>query len=189
MLNNLFGSKTRVKILNLMMINDDNQYYLRQIARELDLQVNAVSRELNNLYNLGIVSVAEMLNKKNKKYYQANRNYLLFKEIRALFIKAQILSTQQFASNLQKVAKPKFIVLTGFFTNDHSVATDILIVGKIKKIIIEKEIKGLEKELGKEVRYTILNEKEFNYRRDVVDIFLYNILKSKKIILIDNFDK
>ena len=55
MLEQLFGSKTRVKLLQLFLNNPKKDYYLRQLAREIKGQLNSVRREVNNLEKIGII--------------------------------------------------------------------------------------------------------------------------------------
>jgi predicted ArsR family transcriptional regulator len=55
MLSHLLGSKARVKILKLFLLNLEEKFYIRQIARDLDLQVNSVRRELDNLEKFGLL--------------------------------------------------------------------------------------------------------------------------------------
>jgi len=193
MLNQLFGSEARVKILNLFLLHPEEKYYLRQISDDLKLQTNSLRRELLNLEKIGLV-VSEKRKikpggKKEMKYFGINTRFLLFQEIKALFVKSQILSSQKFLNGLQKVSELKFLALTGIFTSYEEATTDILLVGKVKKSDFLKLIKALEKDLDKEVNYTIMDEEEFEYRREVADIFLYNILGGKMIVLIDDLKK
>lgn len=199
MLEKLFGSKTRVKILKLFLIHPLDKYYIRQLSRDLKLQLNSVRRELENLENFGIlISDSKDANKgeavegkkesaagQEKKYYRANSNFVLFDEIKALIVKAQILYEKDFARKLQAIGKIKLLVLTGVFVNNQSSLIDILLVGKINKIKLVKLIKELEIELGKEINFTVFNPQEFKYRRDITDIFLYGILEGRKLIVID----
>src|SRR5680860_655105 len=111
MLNKLFGSDARVKILNIFLTKPDGQYYLRQLARDLELQVNSVRRELINLEQIGlIIPVISEVKSKEKKYYAVNHDFLLFNELKSLFLKAQLLSTKDFAQNVQKICTPKLLI-------------------------------------------------------------------------------
>jgi len=115
MLNKVVGSEARVKILNAFLIEPDKQHYLRQLARDLDLQVNSVRRELNNLEELGLIEVADKeATGKEKKYYAVNSNFLLFNELRALFLKAQLSGISKFIADVQKICTPNFLFLVGF---------------------------------------------------------------------------
>jgi len=195
MLEKLFGSKARVKILKLFLLNPTEKFYIRQLARDLKLQLNSVRRELENLENFGILTSdikAEIIEDgknvsagQEKKYFRANSAFVLFDEIKALMVKAQILYEKDFVRKLRTMGKVKLLILTGLFVNNLNVMIDILLVGKINKVKLVKLIKELEIELGKEINYTVFEPKEFKYRRDITDIFLYGILDGRKMVVID----
>jgi hypothetical protein len=199
MLEKLFGSKARVKILKLFLIHPAEKYYIRQLSRDLKLQLNSVRRELENLENFGILTSdvkdnpqaeagagePEPATGQEKKYYRANPNFVLFDEIKALIVKAQILYEKDFVKKLEAIGKVKLLVLTGIFVNNPNTMIDILLVGKINKVKLVRLIKELETELGREINFTLFNPQEFKYRRDITDIFLYGILESRKLIVID----
>jgi len=186
MLGSIFGSASRVKILNLLMLSTDKKIQATSLAKDLDLPVNSVRHELDNLAHFGLI-----VEEKNsgKKYFSVNTSFILYPEIKALFAKAQILSSQEFINGLQKICQPRFLALTGLFTNYPEAQTDILIVGVVRRPAFLKLIKDLEKDLGREINFTILSEREFQYREEIMDIFLYNILEGKTLFLIDNISK
>lgn len=210
MLGKLIGSNSRVKILKLFVLHPEEKYYIRQIARNLNLQLNSVRRELENLEKFGLLTShheirneeGEEINqiskndtgkkkdkpaelKQDKKFFKVDGNFVLFEEIRALIMKAQILYENDFSIKIQKAGHPKLLILTGLFVNNSNSVIDLLIVGKFDKNKLLKVIKELEEELGREVNYTVMEAKEFKYRRDITDIFLYSILEGKKYIVID----
>ncbi len=182
MLAKLFGSLCRVKILKTFLLNSDKKYYTRQLSRDLNLQVNAVRRELNNLSKLGLIS-PEKDTIKGKKFYSCEKKSILFHELKALFSKAQLLYCQDFIENLQKMYTPKFLMLCGFFVGDTKAQTDLFIVGNFKKNQILKLITQLEKDINREINYTIMNQSEFIYRRQIVDRFLNDLLRNKNTII------
>ncbi len=198
MIGKLFGSNARVKILKLFLLHPNQKYYIRQLARALKLQVNSVRRELENLEEFGLltsdIGVGEEDNKlssgatsgQEKKYFQANKDFVLFEEIKALIIKAQILYENDFIDKLKKIGQPKLFILSGFFVNDLDAQSDILIVGRFSGLKLQKIIRELEKELGREINYTSMDLKEFRYRKDITDVFLYGILEGRKIVAVDN---
>jgi len=199
MLSKLFGSNSRVKILKAFLFHPDERYYIRQLSRDLNLQVNSVRRELENLEDFGLLlsesgSGAEnqesLIPEKNsdrqeKKYFRVNKDFHLFEDIKGLIIKSQLLHKDDISKDLLKAGSIKLLVLTGVFVNDFKSRTDMLIVGKINKDRLLKIIRDLEKELGREVNFTLLSATEFKYRRDIADIFLYDLLEKEKIIVID----
>ncbi len=198
MLSKLFGSRARVKILKLFLLHPEEKFYIRQLSRDLGLQINSVRRELENLEKFGLlISVAsennKEQNKKNnqeigtpeKKYYQVNTDFVLYEEIKALIVKAQVLYEKDFVEKLKKIGKIKLLILTGIFTNYPESPVDILVVGRLNKAKFLRIIKELENDMGRELNYTLLDYREYKYRRDITDVFLYNILEGKKIVVID----
>ncbi len=210
MLEKLFGSKARVKILKNFLLNPDKKFYIRQLARDLKLQVNSVRRELSNLEEFGLLSSDDNNNinsnvlsntlehKKNnkerevketglkeKKYYWVNKSFILFSEIRSLIVKSQILAGESFIKNLKLVCDPKFILLGGIFVNNENSPTDVLIVANVENDKLIKIINDLEQELSREVNFTVMDEAEFKYRQEVADVFLHSVLNTRRIILLD----
>ena len=226
MLAKLFGSNSRVKILKLFLMRTNDKFYIRQIARDLGLQLNSVRRELENLEKFGllisgqeavdknessiktkeeiITKIAKdfkeslkvkkklkknaIINKTEKKYYSVNKDFILFDEIKALIVKSQILYEKDFVEKLYQAGKPKLLILSGFFVNDDQAVVDLFIVGRINKSKLLKLIKSLENQMGREINFTLMDVKEFNYRRNITDIFLYDILERKKIIVVDELE-
>lgn len=203
MLEKLFGSRSRVKILNIFLLNPTEKFYIRELSRRLKLQLNSVRRELVNLEKFGILISSLSTGKEQedkteskkkryisrtrqeKKYYQVYPDFVLFEEIKALIIKAQILYEKDFINKLEKIGQPRLLILTGIFVNNSDVPVDLLLVGRFNKTKLAKLIGELENELGKEINYTLMGAGEFKYRKDITDIFLYNILEGSKIVAID----
>lgn len=196
MLSKLFGSVARVKILKLFLLNSDASYYIRQVSRHLGLQPNAVRRELENLESMELLtshqgedsdegSDDDKPGKNDRKYFQANKSFVLFNEIKDLIIKGQILCEKDFTDKLRKLGTIKLLILSGLFVNDKQAPVDMLIVGNFNKEKVAKLVKGLEEELVNEVNYSLLSEEEFAYRRQVTDVFLYSVLEGKKVVVID----
>ncbi len=193
MLEQIFGSKARVKILKTFLSKPEQNYYTRQLSRDLKLQVNSVRRELENLKKIDLIKEVkeegQVREKKNdKKYYRANKDFILFLELKNLFSKANLISCQEFLKNLEESHKIKLLILSGIFTGDTNALTDILIIGKINKKHFIKELELLENDLNKEVNYTIMDEDEYQYRLDIHDIFLYKLRKNKNLEIINQIE-
>ncbi|MFA5155230.1 MAG: winged helix-turn-helix domain-containing protein [Patescibacteria group bacterium] len=182
MLEAIFSSATRVKILNLLLLGTARKFQLTELARDLDLPANSVRHELDNLVRFGLLNEETAL---KKRYFNVNPGFILYPEIKALFAKAQILSSQKFILGLRQICQPKFLALTGLFTNYPEAQTDLLVVGNVRRPAFLKLMKELEHDLGREINFTIMTEREFRYREEIMDIFLYNILTGKTLVLID----
>jgi len=187
----LFGSKTRVKLLRLFLIpGRPIHYFVREICRLTSEHLNSVRREIDNLEKLGLIIKEEddAGAKQQKVFYKVDKSFILYNELKALFMKSQLLLEKTLVTKLKDIANIQLLILTGAFTGNTEATTDLLIVGRIKTVKLSSLIKQFEKELGHEINYTLLSGSEFNYRRELTDMFLYNILENKKVVLIDNLD-
>src|SRR5215212_3413664 len=84
MVDALFGSKTRVKLLHLFLNNPNRSFYVREITRKVDEQINSVRRELANMLNIGIITTSEN-SANNRLYYEVNQSYMHYEPLRAMF--------------------------------------------------------------------------------------------------------
>src|SRR5471030_1648933 len=82
MVEQLFGSKTRVKLLNLFYSNANRSFYVREITRKIDEQINSVRRELSNLLSIGIIT-SDTTN--NRLYYEVNQKYEFYAPLKTMF--------------------------------------------------------------------------------------------------------
>jgi predicted transcriptional regulator with HTH domain len=78
----LFGSKTRVKLLQLFYSNPNRAFYVREITRKINEQINSVRRELSNLLSIGIITSDAS---QNRLYYEVNQDYEYYKPLGAIF--------------------------------------------------------------------------------------------------------
>lgn len=199
MIEQLFGSKTRVKLLQLFYSNPNRAFYVREITRKIDEQINSVRRELANLLSIGIIS-SDTTN--NRLYYEVNQAYEYYEPLKTIFgngssmpveaveegVKVKKVTPTASSVELDKIkalGNVEVALYTGQFTRDETSGIDALIVGDINQHALQKFMTELEAQEGKEIRYTVMPSQEFNYRRQIKDRFITTVLSSKKQILID----
>ncbi len=182
MLEQLFGSRTRVKLLRLLLANPDKAFYVRELTRLLEEQINSIRRELANLEKIGLVSSET---KNLKKYFQVNKDFLLFTELRSLILKSRFVVEKKFLNSIQKTGQIQQLILCGQFVNEEDAPVDLLIVGRINKEKLDNLLDKFSDNFSQKLRFTTMDLKEYNYRKDVTDKFLYDILNRKKIIVLD----
>lgn len=190
MVEQLFGSKTRVKLLQLFYGNPNRSFYVREITRKIDEQINSVRRELSNLLSIGII-VSE--NTENKLYYEVNQKYEFYDPLLAIFgsgKKTRKVSkeTESVEDDYKALGKVELVVYTGQFTRDERAGIDVLIVGNVNTNALDKFITELEAKEGKELRYTVMSPTDFTYRKQINDRFISGILEAKKQIVLDKQD-
>ena len=191
MIEQLFGSKTRVKLLQLFFSNPNRSFYVREITRKIDEQINSVRRELSNLLSIGIIS-SDTTN--NKLYYEVNQSFDYYKPLAAMFgagtVKAAVKTAtpNPVQDNLKSLGNVELALYTGQFTRDEKSGIDMLLVGDINQAQLNKYIQELEKKEGKEIRYTVMTLQDFKYRKQISDRFIANVYAAKKQILVDKHD-
>lgn len=182
MLEQLLGSRTRTKVLRLLLTNPDKAYFVREIGRKIKEHLNSVRRELQFLTQVGIVTAT---GEGQKRYYQTDINYPLFPELKALIFKAQVMEERRLLQAIRGSGRLHLLVLTGFFVNRNDVQTDILIVGSINRSRVERLIKSFHQHFDRDIHYTVMSKSEFDFRHGITDRFLYNILSGPMISVID----
>lgn len=188
MIDALFGSKTRVKLLHLFLNNPGKSFYVREITRLIDEQINSVRRELANMLQVGII-----LNdtSDNKLYYEINQRYEYYVPFRAIFADVKMdksdpqINQDTWHTLLEKLSGMRLILLAGVLVKGSASAVDLLMVGSISPIKVKNIVKQIEKTEGREINYTILSYDEFYYRLSVRDKFITEILNGKHAVLLD----
>lgn len=188
MIEQLFGSKTRVKLLQLFYSNPNRSFYVREITRKIDEQINSVRRELANLLSIGIIS-SDTNN--NRLYYEVNQDYEYYTPLSAIFGNGVMPSIEEGvkkespAQSMKGIGNVELALFTGQFTRDESSGIDLMIVGDINPTQVAKYVSEMESEEGKEIRYAVMTTEEFKYRLQINDRFLSMVLGSKIQVLVD----
>ncbi len=191
----IFGSNTRIKLFDLFFNNQDKKYYVREITRIIDEQINSVRRELNNLHQIGLIKKTE---EDRKLYYSLNHNFELYESLSNMFdndynLKKQVKTSfgdiEEPTASFQKINwKNQFrpilsildqaYVVENFSVQDN-VKIDLLLVGNNLNGKISQWASQFESKIGREFNYMIISKEEFDYRKAVKDSVLLSFLQSK----------
>ena len=192
MIDALFGSKTRVKLLHLFLNNPGQPFYVREITRKIDEQINSVRRELSNMLEVGIITSDSS---DNKLYYQVNQRYDYYVPLRSIFADidteknsvsvGQNDDMRDYGSIIQSVPGLNIVIFSGLLVKDSKSSVDILFVGNANSTKVKSVVNHIEKTEGRDINYTILPYEEFYYRLSVRDRFITEILNSKHVVVVD----
>jgi predicted nucleotidyltransferase len=183
MLEKIFTSATRVRVMELFLANQDKQFYLREISKKLDENTNAVRRELNNLHDIGLLRKER---KGNLVLYSVNRNFPIYNELKNIFMKTRGVA-KVMADSIQNMKGVKIAFIYGSFARgDERVSSDVdlFIVGEPEEGILLKELKRLEGVLGREINYVVFTPNEFKEGNP----FIKEVLTKPKIMLVGDFN-
>lgn len=200
MVEQLFGSKTRVKLLQLFYSNPNRSFYVREITRKIDEQINSVRRELSNLLSVGIIT-SDTTN--NKLYYEVNQKFEFYDPLQQIFgggvkkkavkkvvtvdgvEQEQPVDEATAHDDLKAVGHIDLAVYTGQFTRDELAGVDVFIVGEVNPNALQKYVDQLEQKENKSLRYTVMSLSDFQYRQQIRDRFAVAITNAKKQVLVD----
>ena len=179
--------------MQLFYSNPNRSFYVREITRKIDEQINSVRRELANLLNVGII-VSDNTN--NRLYYEVNQNFEHYEPLLAIFGEQSSVAAPGKLQSKKATASPKddkfkalgnveIVLYTGQFTRDESSGIDMLLVGDVNQNALQKFVSELETQENKDIRYTVMPLAEFSYRRQIKDRFITTVLDSKKQIVVD----
>lgn len=191
MIDALFGSKTRVKLLHLFLNNPGQSFYVREITRKIDEQINSVRRELSNMLAVGIITSDSA---DNKLYYQVNQRYDYYMPLRAIFTNntndvAQIVpqdsSLDEYSVAIRSISGLRLALAAGILVKGSHSSVDVLLVGNLPQTKVKSAMSIIEKGEGREINYTVLQYEDFYYRLSVRDRFITEIINGKHMILID----
>ena len=191
MIDALFGSKTRVKLLHLFLNNPGKAFFVREITRLIDEQINSVRRELANMLEVGIITSKST---DNKLYYEVNQRYEYYVPFRAMFADQKV-SPIRPADNNKKMPEwhhvatelsgARVIVSAGRLVRGSASKVDLLVVGDISARNLANLVGSVESAEARELAYTVLTYDEFYYRLSVHDRFISDILTNKHSVLLD----
>ena len=189
MIDALFGSKTRVKLLHLFLNNPNRAFYVREITRKIDEQINSVRRELANMLSIGIIQ-SDSAN--NRLYYEVNQSYTYYEPLRSIFADntSGVPATAtpvvtDWAKRLKTLGDVRVAVLSGSLVRGSKNDVDIILAGNVNKTQLKRFIKEMEDEEGRQLNYTVMRYEEFYYRLSIKDRFISNIINSKFTLLQD----
>ena len=189
MIDSLFGSKTRVKLLHLFLNNPEKSFYVREITRMIDEQINSVRRELANMVSVGIVQQDAI---DNKLYYSVNEDYPYIKPLAAIFSDKNTeggmgaASSVSWKDSLGRMRGLRLAIISGKLVVGSSSAVDLLLVGDDMSVVtIKNLVKKIEKDRKIEINYAVISYDDFYYRMSVKDRFIMDIVRNKHAVLVD----
>ncbi len=183
-----FRSKARQRLLAYYFTNPTARHHLRDLAEQLSIDPSNLSKELGRLEREGLFR-SDVSGR--QKYFQLNREYPLFDEVRNIVAKT-IGAVPLIAQSFKKIQGIDEAYLYGSFARSQQDAAsdiDVLVIGAPREELLAETVRKLERRLRREVNYTVLTPKEFKSRRARKDAFLENVWHNKRVSLIGSLEK
>ncbi|OHA59323.1 MAG: hypothetical protein A2589_03405 [Candidatus Vogelbacteria bacterium RIFOXYD1_FULL_46_19] len=180
-LEKLFGSKHRVKLMRLFIFNPEKFFERKDIAKRSKVPAAPLRRELNLLISIDFIKSRKVSVQKGKRrssvmVWELNQTFPLLQILRQLLNADFLRRKTNITKRFKNCGRVKLLVVSGIFIDDDERRLDLLIVGEnLKRPIIEKTIKTIEADVGRELTYAVLETEDFLYRAGTSDRFIRDI--------------
>lgn len=191
-LEKLFGSSARVKIIRLFLSNTEDVFLLEDVSRRAKVNTPIAKRELSLLKSIEMIKQIEQISdeqiklkdgttkikKKKNIGYHLNALFPFVHALKGLFLNAAPINKEEMLKEINTIGKIKLVVFSGIFTNRENSRVDLLLVGdSMKEIKLDKVLKNIEANIGKEIVYAVFKTDDFLYRLRMYDRFIRDILE------------
>ena len=194
-LDQLFESQAKVKLLKFCFRNAEDSFELKEIFKRLRKNPAVLRQEMKKLEKVGLIKQKKAwlvfrtkqgkIRKIKKTIFYLSPGFDYFIELRDLVLRSTVASKEDLVKDVNKLGKIKLLILNGVFTRNPSAAADLLIVGdRISSKKLNNFLKGLEAEVGRELKCAVMTTKEFNYRYDMYDRFVRDLISEGGEVLI-----
>jgi hypothetical protein len=171
MLKELFSSNTRVKLLTVFLTSPGEEFFIRELTRKLNEQINSIRRELNNLKKVGLL---KSRSKFRKKYFSINDSFPILEELRSIIVKCTD-PRKELVKKMERLGEIFLVIFSGVLVSKPEKPLDLLVIGNIDRedlaSFLETEVKN-----GKTIRFGILSKDDFLYRLRLNDKFIIDML-------------
>ena len=189
-LEKLFGSAAKVKIIKLYLFNSGIAYDVAQAADKAKVSRGIARKEIANLGKIGFIKpkiyIKEVKRQKNRSietFRKKANGWTLdyrFPHIEAIKSFLSNISPFKYKDIVEKISragKIQLLIISGIFIKNPDSRVDLLVVGDgLKQSQLDNIIKIIESEIGKEIRYAVFETSEFNYRHSMFDKLIRDIL-------------
>lgn len=186
-LEKIFGGAPRVKLMRLFLFNETTSFLPEEVFSRAKIEASRARKELNFLLKVGLIKKATRSN--GKVVWTINDKFPYLIEFQRLLLQTSLITPQSIIKKLSKIGKLKLVVLSGLFKEQADSRLDILIVAdNAKKSSTDSIMANIEAEVGKEIRFAVLNSTDLKYRLGVGDRLVRDVLDYPHEVVLDKLN-
>jgi len=175
-LEQLFDSPIKVRLLKLFLRNPGESFDLKNIVKRIKSNPSACRRQVRQLESIKFIKGKI---KSRSKAYSINPGFDFYNELKILVLKSSPASKKKIMGRLRGLGRINLAVLSGIFVDSDNSRVDLLLVGNnISKKKLTTFLNDLEAEVGREIDYVVLPTDDFKYRYDMFDRFIRDVLEN-----------
>jgi DNA-binding transcriptional ArsR family regulator len=198
-LGQLFGSSARVKILRLLLSNQEDCFTLDDIAAHTKVTKATARKELALLKKVALVKDRSCLrevtvgkgakkktNKKKSPGFIVNPAFEHLFALRNFILNIAPTDDRGIMKQLSGTGRLKLVIISGVFLQDNDSRIDIMIVGDaLNEQKLKTAIRDLESNMGRELRFAAFSTDEFMYRIGIYDRLIRDVLDYPHQMVLD----
>lgn len=195
----LFGSVLRVKMMRLFLFNPGRAFDLEYIEGKTNTKIKDIEKEISFFKKIGLIKTKKIVKlvtvKKARKTEEKKKKFPAwaldqsFKYIEALtdfLVRTHSLEHKAIVRRLEKAGRMKAVLVSGIFMGNAESRLDLFVVGdNVRSGSIDRIVRGLESDMGKDIRYSVLSAVDFAYRLSMNDKLVRDVLDYPHTILLD----
>ena len=167
-LEKIFGGAARVKLMRLFLFNPTLYYETSDVVERSKVDASRARRELNFLAKVALIKKSSRGGSTVVWYLNEKFPYLV--EFQRLLLQTSLVHKQPIMKKIAKIGRLKLIIFSGIFKELWDSRLDILVVAdSAKKGTADSVMASIEAEIGKEIRFAVLDSEDFKYRLGVGD--------------------
>lgn len=171
----LFGSKARARLIRFFLLNPGAEFGTAEVSEKTLIAKPEAVRELSRLAKMKLVIERS---RKGRKCFAVNEEFPFYTELKSLVSKLNVHAQSQVFRKLKIVGEVKLILISGLFLNYPKSKVDmILVMNNANRTKLKHAIAHLEAEVGKEIRFVLMNSEELHYRLNMLDRFFIEFLE------------
>jgi predicted nucleotidyltransferase len=188
MLERLFSSRVRVKLLTVFMTSPLGRFYTRQLERLVEESPYAIQRELRRLEGIGLLRAER---EANLRYYWVNTDFPIYPELKRIILKTSGLgdTLREALAQLGTVEEAFIYGSVAEGDEDGLSDVDLMIVGEVDLLRLAQTVSEIEESIGREVNYVALEREELDERLQEGDPFVTRVQSGPRITLIGSRDE
>ena len=173
----------RAKAATFFLSMPARSFHPEEVRKSLNESGASLAASLKHLVKNGLIKSFE---RNGELYYRINTRYPYLEELSGFLVKK---NRDQFKdcvlSEFEKLNHTELVVLTGLFSGQLSMPTDVVVVGAPTPGILKRTIEKIEKEIRQEIYYTLFTPAEFEERVNMFERFTRDLFDNPHVIAMD----
>ena len=197
-LSKVLGNAARAKVLRAFMFSPAELFTLPTVVKRSGIAAKAAAKEVKALQELGVIKKGKLTimlangskrtvgGKQKEQTWHFNADFKHGRALSKFVHEVSPVSHSSIILALKGSGRLAAVILSGSFVGDPTRPADLIIAADgLNEGRLERAIRTLEPEFGREIRYAAFSTTEFRYRLTVQDRLIRDTLDYPHLVLLD----